>query len=252
MRQHNISFLAGRAARVGAVLLATAGAASAATLNFGFGTGGSPSTTGFSVESVTPVGGTTIPAGAIDGGGNIVDEFGADELLLDIDGLAIDVRVSDGSGAPYFDEEFQNRVGGLGNCRTLTSSAQCNPSSDDNLTIGSGEEILLEFFTDAGAPVEASFGEFTFRDDEHFLIASGSVEVTHDDGVSLISVVNGIGDLSVIGPSAFLLFEGQSPSGSTQNYYITIANVVPLPAAVWLFGSALGLLGWAGRRKSQS
>ena len=25
-------------------------------------------------------------------------------------------------------------------------------------------------------------------------------------------------------------------------------NIVPIPAAVWLFGSALGLLGWARQR----
>jgi hypothetical protein len=28
------------------------------------------------------------------------------------------------------------------------------------------------------------------------------------------------------------------------------ANVVPIPAAVWLFGSGLGLLGWFRRRVS--
>jgi len=30
------------------------------------------------------------------------------------------------------------------------------------------------------------------------------------------------------------------------------ASVVPVPAAVWLFGSAIGLLGWLGRRGSRS
>lgn len=35
----------------------------------------------------------------------------------------------------------------------------------------------------------------------------------------------------------------------TGGYTITfVANVVPVPAAAWLFGSALGLLGWARRR----
>ena len=30
--------------------------------------------------------------------------------------------------------------------------------------------------------------------------------------------------------------------------YIVFAEVIPIPAAVWLFGSALGLLGWLKRR----
>ncbi len=239
-----------RACLVAGLLLAGSGAVSAATLNFGFGTAGQPTTSGFSVESVSAFPGTSIPAGAINGSGDIVGEFGADSLLLDIDGLNVDVLVSDGSGVPYFDEDFQNHVGGLGNCLevNLTSSAQCNPSSDDNLTIDSGEQIRMDFLNDAGAPVSVSFGEFIFRDDQHRLIVDGAVEVTHDDGATLIDVANGIGDLSVIGASTFLLFEGEDPSSSEQNYYITAANVVPVPAAVWLFGSALGLLGWLRRR----
>lgn len=37
------------------------------------------------------------------------------------------------------------------------------------------------------------------------------------------------------------------PEGSTDDWLVT-ATIVPVPAAVWLFGSALGLLGWMRRR----
>jgi len=37
-------------------------------------------------------------------------------------------------------------------------------------------------------------------------------------------------------------------SGSSQSYVMTFAKVVPVPAAVWLFGSALGLMGFTRRK----
>ena len=51
-----------------------------------------------------------------------------------------------------------------------------------------------------------------------------------------------------------LLVEGRDAAGNvngtdTVNSFTLSTTVVPVPAAVWLFGSALGLLGW-GRRKA--
>ena len=52
---------------------------------------------------------------------------------------------------------------------------------------------------------------------------------------------------------SFTMFEG-SFIGETNNnslVYMTLnSTVIPVPAAVWLFGSALGLLGWIRRRSS--
>ncbi|MGI9342239.1 MAG: PEP-CTERM sorting domain-containing protein [Gammaproteobacteria bacterium] len=39
-------------------------------------------------------------------------------------------------------------------------------------------------------------------------------------------------------------------SGTTVDDWIVTAQIVPVPAAVWLFGSALGLMGLARRRRS--
>ena len=56
------------------------------------------------------------------------------------------------------------------------------------------------------------------------------------------------------GSNLILNKEGRDPTNNpdgsdTQNAFALNTSVVPVPAAVWLFGSALGLLGW-GRRKA--
>jgi hypothetical protein len=44
-----------------------------------------------------------------------------------------------------------------------------------------------------------------------------------------------------------LFNDGEGVNSSGQNLTM-VAQIVPVPAAVWLFGSALGLLGWVRRR----
>jgi len=204
---------------------------------------------GFAVESFTMVGGSSLPAGTISGSGELVKEAGFESITLDVTGENLDIYITDVlSGNPYFDGDSGGRDGGLGSCRVLTSSAQCAPSSDDNLTITESEAIRMDFRTDSGASQQAFFGDFTFRDNNHFLI-NGAVQVSHDGGSSIISVLNGIADFSVIDPSSFLIFNDQP--GATSNYYVSQANIsaVPVPAAVWLLGSALGGLLALRRRR---
>ena len=59
------------------------------------------------------------------------------------------------------------------------------------------------------------------------------------DQISIVEV-EGV-SLTIIEQSEFAL-------PGTASGYIYTFTVVPVPAAVWLFGSALGLLGWARRR----
>jgi hypothetical protein len=214
-----------------------------------------PTTSGFTVESYTAVSGTS-PGGIIDGSGNIIDEGGFESLRLDVTSINMDILVSDpGTGNPYFDEPWTHSGGGgdggLGSCRALSASAQCNPSSDDNLTISAGERLRFDFVNDNNDVIQATFGNFTFRNDDHNPI-TGNIQVSHDGGSFLIAVSNGVGDLTAIGASSFLLFNDQT--GSVSNYYISSATVsaVPLPAAAWLFGSALmGFAGISRRRKAK-
>jgi len=216
----------------------------AATINF------TPSTSGFAVESYIEVAGSPIPGGTISGG-NIIGEAGFERIRLDVDGINLDITIADLlDGNPYFDGPSGGKPAGLGSCRVLTGSAQCNPNSDDNLTIVENESLIMMFSNDADTSVQAVFGDFVFRDDNHNLI-DGFVQVSHEGGSSVIAVNTGIADFSIIDASNFLLFNDEA--GASTNYYITSAqlNVVPIPASVWLFGSGLGLLlGWTRRNRS--
>ena len=40
-----------------------------------------------------------------------------------------------------------------------------------------------------------------------------------------------------------------SEANTQYQYYELVYTVIPVPAAVWLMGSALGLLGWVRRKQ---
>ena len=137
---------------------------------------------------------------------------------------------------------------GLGVCSTVNASSQCGTSSDDNTgiagdpTSGTNYETLILSFTTA-----VTLDSLLFMDREHKI---------HTDDFSL--KINGIlwspgGSFAGIGPASTYSFERIFGSDkNTRDFYLGTAAVtaVPLPAAAWLFGSALiGLAGIARKRK---
>jgi hypothetical protein len=239
--------LSSRIAIAASFAFATSGA-SAATFDFTIPTGG------FTVNQYANVLGSDA-SGSITGavpGGVITSEAGFKNIVLnaDAENLNIFINNAGSAGNPYFDAD-SGGPGGLGSCRVLSASAQCVPNSDDNLTLAADEKIRMDFTLDNFTFTGATFGNFTFHDDNHNPI-TGTVSVSHASGSSIIDINNGIADFSIIGASSWLVFNDDGGAGSTTNYYISEANIsaVPVPAAVWLMGSALGLLGWRSRKAS--
>jgi hypothetical protein len=228
---------------IGASIALLAAGANAATLDF------TVPSAGFTVSGYTNVSGSDA-SGAITGG-EITGEAGFQTILLDADAENLNIFINNAgsAGKAYFDADSGGKPGGLGSCRNLDASAQCVPNSDDNLGLAEDEKIRMDFLLDGNIFTDATFGDFTFRDNDHNLI-NGQVSVSHDGGSSIIALIDGVGDFSIIGRSDFLIFNEDGGAGSTSDYYISEANIsaVPVPAAVWLFGSALGFLGWMRRK----
>ena len=160
------------------------------------------------------------------------------------------------NGASYDEGEAYLDAGnlsGLGVCKgpvasgTTGTDNKCNTpvtgSSDDNLQVGE----MLEFVFSTAKEIQVGInGPHTSADGQSVLIW------TDKGGWDLLTVAAGKIKLGInhVGLMTLKIF-GQGDFGqngrTTTDLYVAGINEVPLPAAVWLFGSAL--LGLAGLRR---
>ncbi len=184
---------------------------------------------GYSSYSVTNAGVTVTATGSYDDNGTTRDAFA------------------------YMDGKWRNRAG-LGVCKGLAGT-QCSPSSDDNITYN--ETLKLVFDT------TVSLDSVRFVDGEHFTNFNGNFNLRINEDNSLLYTLS-LAEFPLLSGFVGDTFEFISLASLTSNYseefYINTLNVttvpgnvstVPVPAAAWLFGSALlGMFGFSRRKKT--
>lgn len=162
----------------------------------------------------------------------------ADGTTENVDGFLIEFSGTGGSA--YFDhsDNVLYDTAGLGVCTVLDSGDQCNPSSDDNLTIGESVTIIFDFIVELTSIV--------FSDEFHDPV--DPTETLMIDGTEMTFAAASAATFT--GTTFTFGYGTESPD----QYYISAMNVervtVPAPAALGLIGFGLAGIGVARRRRS--
>jgi len=169
-----------------------------------------------------------------------------DGITVTATGSYVDSEGNTQDAYAYMDGKWRNRAG-LGVCKVLNSGDQCAPSSDDNITYN--EKLTLVFDT------TVSLDGLRFVDGEHYTNFDGDFQLRINNDDSLLYTLS-LAEFPLFGSTIpfigntfeFISLAGRN-SGYAEEFYINTLNVsaVPLPAAAWLFGSAL--LGFAGFKR---
>ena len=181
--------------------------------------------------------------------GLVGGERGATAFTFTRDGISATTTGFNGvTGAvysAYLDSSFSGREGGLGVCQILNGD-QCAPSSDDNVT--TNESLLLTF--DQLVTIDTT----TFVNGNHGTMFSNDFQLSIDGGAMMTYALTNVFTTNLTG-TTFEFFNPNMGGGSAvsndQQFYINTLEVtaVPVPAAVWLFGTGLiGLVGVARRK----
>ena len=176
----------------------------------------------------------------------VAGEQGFATYKLEAGGIKLEATGKFGSQAAFAYLDKGNA--GLGVCKILSGPTnQCNPSNDDNVTLG--ETLILTF------DQMVSLDEVTFRDGGHHQTFDPKAlfELTIDGilyggtGQALVPTFYG----PLVGKVfEFANFNADADTDNDYQFYISTVNVsaVPIPAAIWLFGSAM--LGFVGIRRN--
>lgn len=149
----------------------------------------------------------------------------------------------------YMDGMSNGTIGGMGVCSTLDGSFQCSPDIDDNVSVDGGNaERLIWDFDQILTEVTLELGDYIHDD---FTEKSLEYRYGNQGWMTVVTDVNAMVTIALDGDSNTIRFR-TAGAELVDEFYIRNADVstVPVPAAVWLFGSGLiGLIGIARRKK---
>jgi hypothetical protein len=175
-------------------------------------------------------------------------EYGISTLSLAGDGFALDITGTKGGNAAF--AYLDAGHGGLGVCGSLTSTKQCNPSSDDNITSG---EILKMTFNKA---VTIDKIWFNNNHDGDTTLSGNKIKIGGTDyALTLATGVPSFNDdwtpgvpFSVAAGGSLLF---SLATTNFDQFYVSGMTVtaVPEPETYAMMLAGLGLLGWMARRR---
>lgn len=170
-------------------------------------------------------------------------EYGIQPLVVSSGGITATINgysSSDSTAFAYLDAG----TGGLGVCKNLTSTNQCNPGNDDNVT--SGEWLTFMFNQDV--TIENLF--FNNNHDGYFSASNNQVLI--NGSAVTVNATDGFGGPLNLAMGDLLTVGYADGYNSASTFYVQKMEVssVPEPATLGLMGLGLLGLGLRSRRKA--
>jgi len=169
--------------------------------------------------------------------GVLSGERGESSFTFIKDGISVTATgFSTANPADSFFAYLDEGKAGLGVCQALNTYGHCNPSSDDNVTFGESLKLIFD--------QKVTLNKTIFANGRHHANFRGDFNLSIDGGPVTTIALKNIFSTPLSG-TEFIFSNPNAGGGSgvsnNQQFYIQSMRVaaVPVPAALWLFGSGL-------------